>query len=89
MRAASVAVCMASLCLSTGSAPRRIQTVPREVMQRLTRGDAVAPSEYCFRTAAQFDAPQGSKYDWMNRALFIGVAERRPDMAVVHFCKVD
>jgi Protein of unknown function (DUF3237) len=44
---------------------------PAEVMDRLRRGDPVDPSEYYFRTIPEFIAPTGSKYEWMNRSIFI------------------
>jgi hypothetical protein len=59
------------------------------VMERLTKGEIVPGSEYYFRTSAQFEAPRGSKYEWLNRAMFIGVAERQPDAAVIRFYKVN
>jgi len=59
------------------------------VMERLTKGEMVPGNEYYFRTNAQFEAPAGSKYEWLNRAVFIGVAERHPDAAVVRFYKVN
>lgn len=55
------------------------------VTERIMRGDAVAPNEYYFRTVAFVEAPVGSKYEWMNRRLLIGIAERKSDAAVVHF----
>jgi hypothetical protein len=59
------------------------------VMERLTKGERVPGSEYYFRTAASFEAPLGSKYEWLNRAMFVGVAERHPDAAVIRFYKVN
>jgi hypothetical protein len=59
------------------------------VMERLGKGEAVPASDYYFRTIAQFEAPLGSKYEWLNRHLFVGVAERRPDAAVIRFYKVN
>jgi hypothetical protein len=38
--------------------------------------------------SAQFEAPIGSEYEWMNRAMFVGKAEREPDMVTVHFFRV-
>ncbi|MFL6578553.1 MAG: DUF3237 domain-containing protein [Povalibacter sp.] len=58
---------------------------PKEVIDRLTRGEAVAPSEYYFRTTAQFEVANDSKYAWLNRAIFIGVAERQPSAAIIRF----
>lgn len=59
------------------------------VMERLNKGELVPGSEYYFRTVAQFEAPLGGKYEWLNRAMFVGVAERHPDAAVIRFYKVN
>lgn len=61
---------------------------PAEVIARMARGEAVAPSEYYFRTSARLDAPRGSKYEWVNRTLFISTAERQADLVIVHFYRV-
>ncbi len=61
---------------------------PADVIARMGRGEAVAPAEYYFRTSAQFDAPRGSKYDWLNRTLFVATAERQTDLVIVHFYRV-
>ncbi len=44
---------------------------PAEVMERLKRGEEVDPAAYYFRTAPEFVAPTGSKYEWMNRSIFV------------------
>jgi len=67
---------------------RGIRHASPAVMERLTKGDTVDAKEYYFRTTAQFEAPKGSKYEWMNRAIFVGVAERQPDAAVIRFYQV-
>jgi len=67
---------------------RGIRRAPAEVSERLSRGEIVPPPEYYFRTCAQFEAPNGSDYDWVNAALFVGVAERLPNAAVVAFYEV-
>ncbi len=59
------------------------------VMARLTKGEPVPMNEYYFRTVAQFEAPVGSKYEWLNRAMFVGVAAREPAAAVIRFYKVN
>jgi Protein of unknown function (DUF3237) len=58
------------------------------VMERITKGELVPPSEYYFRTTAQFEVPNGSKYEWLNKAIFVGIAERQPDAAVIRFYRV-
>ena len=67
---------------------RGIRRASPEVMARLGRGEKVDPSEYYFRTTAEFEAPIGSKYEWLNKSVFIGVAERRPDAAIIRFYRV-
>lgn len=61
---------------------RGIFRAPPEISTRLRRGEAVAPSEYYFRTCAQFEAPLGSAYEWLNASLF--VSRVVPDKGVVH-----
>lgn len=68
---------------------RGIRHGPPAVLERMAKGEPVAGSEYYFRTTAQFEAPAGSKYEWMNRAVFVGVAERRFDAAIIRFYRVD
>jgi hypothetical protein len=61
---------------------------PAAVIDKLARGAAVDPSEYYFRTSAEFEAPTESKYVWMNRAMFVGVAERTATAAIIRFYEV-
>jgi hypothetical protein len=61
---------------------------PQSVLDRIARGDQVDPSEYYFRTSAEFEVAANSKYTWLNRAIFIGVAERKAQAAVVKFFEV-
>ena len=68
---------------------RGLRVASADVSARMMRGEAVAASEYYFRTAAEFEAPLGSKYEWLNKAIFVGVAERKADAAIVHFYRVD
>ena len=61
---------------------------PKEVIDRLTRGEPVAPTDYYFRTTAQFEVANDSKYAWLNRAVFVGVAERQAAAAIIRFYEV-
>ena len=61
---------------------------PPAIVAQLARGEPVPRSEYYFRTTATLEAPAASAYDWMNRALFLGNAERRANAAVVQFYRV-
>jgi len=67
---------------------RGIRRAPLAVMERLGRGEPVDPSEYYFRTTAEFEAPLGGKYEWLNQSVFVGIAERRPDAAIIRFYRV-
>lgn len=68
---------------------RGIRHASPAVLERMAKGEMVPASEYYFRTSAQFEAPLGSKYEWLNRAVFIGVGERQPDAAIIRFYKVN
>jgi hypothetical protein len=67
---------------------RGIRRGPQAVMDRLSRGEPVDPSEYYFRTTPEFEAPIGSNYEWLNQSVFVGVAERRLDAAIIRFYRV-
>jgi hypothetical protein len=71
-----------------GVCNRGLRYGPEKVMARLARGEPVAASAYYFRTSAQFEAPLDSVHDWLNKTLFIGSAEREPNVAVVHFHRI-
>ena len=58
---------------------------PPDVIDRLAKGEAVDPSLYYFRTVAEFEAPSDSRYAWLNKALFIGTAERRATVVNLRF----
>lgn len=64
---------------------RGLRHGPAEVIERLTRGEPVDPSQYYFRTAAEFEAPADSDYAWLNRAIFVGVAQRTASAAIIRF----
>ena len=64
---------------------RGLRLGPADVMARLSQGEKVAPEEYYFRTAAQFEAPLGSRHEWLNKAMFVATAERNAESAIVHF----
>ena len=66
---------------------RGLRHGPPEVLERIFRGEEVDPASYYFRTVAEFEAPLG-RYDWLNKALFLGEARRRVDEAIVRFHRV-
>lgn len=55
---------------------RAVRHGPAEVLARLRRGEHVDPGEYTFRAATQIEAA-APELDWLNRGVFIGVAERQ------------
>ena len=67
---------------------RGLRHGPPEVLARIFRGESVDPAEYYFRTVGEFEAPLGP-HDWLNKAIFLGAAERRMDEAIVRFHRVD
>jgi hypothetical protein len=67
---------------------RGYRHAPPAVMARLLRGEHVGRDEYYFRTVAQFEAPVGSRYEELNKYLFVGTAEREANAAIVHFYRI-
>jgi hypothetical protein len=61
---------------------RGLRRASPEVMERLSRGEAVDPALVYCRTAPQFEAPAGP-YEWLNRSVFVASAERRPDSVLI------
>jgi hypothetical protein len=51
---------------------------PRDVMERLDKGEAPDPSTYYFRMVPMFET-SAEKYDWLNRIISVGVGDRRAD----------
>ena len=49
---------------------------PEDVIERVNNGEDPDPSEYYFRTAPIFEAPDG-EYDWLNRLMAFAVGRRR------------
>lgn len=58
-----------------------------EVMQRLRRNEPVGHDEYYMRVAPRFDAPAGP-HEWLNRYVFVGVAEKLPGSNCIHYFQV-
>ena len=55
---------------------RGLRHAEGDVLERIAAGETVDPSEYYFRVAPVFEAPEG-RYAWMNRSVFVGVGERQ------------
>jgi hypothetical protein len=57
---------------------RGIRHGPREIIERIERGEVVEPATHYFRINPLFEAPEG-KYDWLNRVIAVGIGHRRAD----------
>jgi hypothetical protein len=57
---------------------------PPDVMEKLARGEDVAPDQYYFRSTPRFEVAQG-KYDWLARSVFVGTGQRRKDHVLIKF----
>jgi hypothetical protein len=64
--------------IEIGVTNRGLRRASPEVMERLSRGEAVDPALVYCRTTPQFEAPAGP-HEWVNRSVFVGSAERLPD----------
>ncbi len=60
---------------------------PPDIIEKIGRGEDVPADAYYFRSVAEFEAPIG-RHDWLNKALFIGIAERKASAAIVRFHQV-
>jgi len=54
---------------------------PPDVIAALSRGEAVDPASYYFRTVPRYET-SAEKYAFLNRIIAVGVGETRPDGAV-------
>jgi hypothetical protein len=70
-----------------GMTYRGMRHGPTAVMERVSRGEAVDPSEYYFRTAIAFETAS-AKYDWLNRIIAIGTGRRPPEGPVYEIFEV-
>jgi hypothetical protein len=60
---------------------RGIRHGSAEVLERLGRGEDVAPSEYTFRTWTQIETAS-PRLDWLNKGVFISVGGRSADSVI-------
>jgi hypothetical protein len=56
---------------------------PKDVMDRLARGEKVDPVEYYFRITALFETGS-EKYSWLNQIITVGTGHRLPNGPVYH-----
>lgn len=60
---------------------------PPEVMERLRRQEPVEHHEYYMRVTPRFDVPEGP-HDWLDKHVFVGVAEKTPGSNRIHYFQV-
>ena len=66
---------------------RGMRQGPPDVLEKLNAGEPVDPGSYYFRTIPSFET-SADECEWLTRALFLGVGERRPDGVTVRFWKI-
>jgi len=66
---------------------RGLRRAEPQIMQRLSRGEAVDPALVYCRTVPTFEAPSGP-YDWLNRSIFLATAARLPDKVQIRVFEV-
>lgn len=65
-----------------------VRTAPKEIIDRLSRGEDVDPSLYYFRTSPRFTVTAGP-HEWLRRSMFVARGIRKPDHVVVDFYIVE
>ncbi|HUK03649.1 MAG TPA: DUF3237 domain-containing protein [Burkholderiales bacterium] len=60
---------------------------PKQVVERLARGEDVDPSLYYMRTTPWFET-SAPAYAWLNRAVCVGTGARRADCVELEFFEV-
>lgn len=60
---------------------------PREVIERLARGDEVDPALYYMRTTPWFET-SAARYAWLNRIVCVGTGARRAAAVELEFFEV-
>jgi len=66
---------------------RGIRHGPPDVMDRIARGEHVAPEEYYLRNAPFFETG-APRYDWLNRIVAVGIGRREPDCAAYEIYEI-
>jgi hypothetical protein len=56
---------------------RGVRHGPKEVIERLAKGELVNPNDYYFRVTPWFET-SAEKYDWLNRVIAVAIGHRLP-----------
>lgn len=65
-----------------------VRVATPEVIERLSRGEQVDPSQYYFRTTPVLSA-SGDAYAWMQRSVFVARGTRNPATVLIDFYVVE
>ncbi len=65
-----------------------VRVASAEVIERLSRGELVDPSQYYFRTTPQFKVAEGA-HSWLARSVFVARGIRMPDHVMIDFYVVE
>jgi hypothetical protein len=60
---------------------------PKEIIERLKRGEEVEDGSYYFRCTPWFET-SADQYDWLNRTIFVGTGGRDPDAVRLKFFEI-
>ncbi|MGC1349365.1 MAG: DUF3237 domain-containing protein, partial [Xanthobacteraceae bacterium] len=60
---------------------------PKEVLDRIARGEVVKATDYYLRIAASFET-SSEKYGWLNKIISIGVGHRLPEGPIYQMFEV-
>lgn len=66
---------------------RGVRHGPKDVMDKIARGEPVAPESYYLRCAPFFET-SAPRYDWLNRIVSVGVGRREPTAAIYDIFEV-
>jgi hypothetical protein len=58
-----------------------------DAMARMARNEPVNDDEYYMRVTPRFEVAEG-QHDWLNRHVFVGVAEKTPGANRIHYFQV-
>jgi hypothetical protein len=60
---------------------------PKEVMQKLAKGEVVDPALYYFRSVPSFETSE-ARYDWLTKSIFLATGIREPELVIIRVWKV-
>src|SRR5262245_780879 len=70
-----------------GMTYRGLRHGPKEVMDRIGRGETVSPSEYYLRAVPFFET-SSERYGWLNRVIGVATGHRLPSGPIYHVFEI-